>query len=220
MATRVRKPKVAVEADLQAADILRKIPKQRRSRATAEFILEAASQILALRGERAMTTAAVAERAGVSIGTLYQYFADGDALLRAVAERERQRLVARLRELIEQSERGSGATIREFVRSAIQSMTVRKGARRQFALISAAAMRPDGSWRRDEFVDIMASHWSARYPKTCPRSNRVSAFVLIQAVVGALHAAAVADPLYLNSPEFEEALCDLVRAFWVRIRKR
>ncbi|HEX3917772.1 MAG TPA: helix-turn-helix domain-containing protein [Caulobacteraceae bacterium] len=63
-------------------------PRQARSRATWEAIVEAAAQILERHGPEALTTNAVAERAGVSIGTLYQYFPDKQAILIAAARRE------------------------------------------------------------------------------------------------------------------------------------
>ena len=66
----------------------RRSPKQARSRATLEAILEAAAQILERHGPAGLTTNDVAERAGVSIGTLYQYFPDKTAILVATARRE------------------------------------------------------------------------------------------------------------------------------------
>jgi AcrR family transcriptional regulator len=66
----------------------RRSPKQARSRATWEAIVEAASQILERRGAEALSTTEVAERAGVSVGTLYQYFPDKHAILLAAARRE------------------------------------------------------------------------------------------------------------------------------------
>jgi len=66
----------------------RRSPKQARSRATWEAIVEAAAQILERRGADGLTTNDVAERAGVSIGTLYQYFPDKQAILVAAARRE------------------------------------------------------------------------------------------------------------------------------------
>ena len=66
----------------------RRKPRQARSRATWEAIVEAAAQILERRGPTAFNTNEVAERAGVSIGTLYQYFEDKHAILAAAARRE------------------------------------------------------------------------------------------------------------------------------------
>jgi len=66
----------------------RRSPRQARSRVTWEAIVEAAAQILERDGAAAFSTAAVAERAGVSIGTLYQYFPDKQAILAAAAKRE------------------------------------------------------------------------------------------------------------------------------------
>lgn len=66
----------------------RRSPRQARSRATWEAIVEAAAQILERGGPEALTTNLVAERAGVSIGTLYQYFSDKRSLLLAAARRD------------------------------------------------------------------------------------------------------------------------------------
>lgn len=62
-------------------------PQQERSRVTVEAILEAAAQVMREHGADALSTAAVATRAGVSIGTLYQYFADKEAILDAIADK-------------------------------------------------------------------------------------------------------------------------------------
>lgn len=64
----------------------RKKPLQSRSRATVEAVLAAAAHILEDRGLTGFNTNAVAERAGVSIGSLYQYFPSKDAILVALME--------------------------------------------------------------------------------------------------------------------------------------
>lgn len=66
----------------------RKAPLQRRSAATVDAILEAAARILETRGPDGYTTNAVAALAGVSIGSLYQYFPNRDALTARLIERE------------------------------------------------------------------------------------------------------------------------------------
>ncbi|NBE95294.1 TetR family transcriptional regulator [Nonomuraea sp. K271] len=64
----------------------RKQPRQQRSRETVAAILEAAAQLFQRHGYTGTTTNKIAERAGVSIGSLYQYFPNKDALLVALAE--------------------------------------------------------------------------------------------------------------------------------------
>jgi AcrR family transcriptional regulator len=64
----------------------RKKPVQGRSKATVEAVLLAAARILEDRGLAGFNTNAVAERAGVSIGSLYQYFPSKDAILVALME--------------------------------------------------------------------------------------------------------------------------------------
>ena len=64
----------------------RKRPQQDRSRITVEAVLEAAAQVLEADGYDALSTNAVAERAGVSIGTLYQYFPDKAAVVAGLVE--------------------------------------------------------------------------------------------------------------------------------------
>jgi AcrR family transcriptional regulator len=59
----------------------RKLPKQARSNQLVAAILQAAAQVLAAEGAQRFTTARVAERAGVSVGSLYQYFPNKAAIL-------------------------------------------------------------------------------------------------------------------------------------------
>jgi hypothetical protein len=60
---------------------VRKRPKQVRSEQLVEDILQAATQVLAREGARRFTTARVAEAAGVSVGSPYQYFPNKEAIL-------------------------------------------------------------------------------------------------------------------------------------------
>ncbi|MGO1081277.1 TetR/AcrR family transcriptional regulator [Inquilinus sp. CA228] len=65
----------------------RKRPRQARAEATVDAIFEATIQVLLAEGERRLTTTRVVERAGVSVGTMYQYFPHRQALLYAVLQR-------------------------------------------------------------------------------------------------------------------------------------
>jgi AcrR family transcriptional regulator len=71
----------------------RKSPQQARSLETVKVIVEAAARILETRGLDGFTTNAVAEQAGVSVGSLYQYFPRKEALIGALIVRETSRLI-------------------------------------------------------------------------------------------------------------------------------
>jgi AcrR family transcriptional regulator len=72
----------------------RKTPVQARATVTVEAICEATIQVLLSQGADRLTTTRVAERAGVSVGTLYQYFPNKQSLLCAVFEDHLNRVAA------------------------------------------------------------------------------------------------------------------------------
>lgn len=64
----------------------RRVPRQARAREKLARVLEAADRLLAEEGVEALTTTRVAAAAGVSVGTLYQYLPDRDAITEALAD--------------------------------------------------------------------------------------------------------------------------------------
>lgn len=96
----------------------RKTPLQKRSAETVAVILEAAARILELHGFEGFNTNAISERAGVSIGSLYQYFRSKDALLSALIEREVAPLLAVGDELAQT--RTCKAALRAYIRASIR----------------------------------------------------------------------------------------------------
>jgi AcrR family transcriptional regulator len=77
----------------------RKKPRQARSAVTVDAIFEATIQVLLAEGVHRLTTTRVAERAGVSVGTMYQYFPHKQALLYALNERYLDRLANRVEDV-------------------------------------------------------------------------------------------------------------------------
>jgi AcrR family transcriptional regulator len=69
------------------AQVSRRRPRQERARETVRAILSAAAQLFAAEGYAGTTTNSIARRAGVSIGSLYQYFPNKDSILSALLER-------------------------------------------------------------------------------------------------------------------------------------
>lgn len=75
----------------------RKTPVQGRSKATCDAVLEAAARILVEEGRSALTTNRIAERAGVSVGSLYQYFPGKEAIVAELIREMRRDMVVLLR---------------------------------------------------------------------------------------------------------------------------
>jgi AcrR family transcriptional regulator len=101
----------------------RKRPVQARSEATVSALFEASIQVLLAVGYRKFTTTRVAERAGVSVGSLYQYFPNRQALITAVIER----YLDALRATIEQRCRAlQGRTIDEQVKGLVDAVIAAK----------------------------------------------------------------------------------------------
>lgn len=71
----------------------RKSPVQARSQATVQVILEATIQVLVTQGPAYLTTARIAERAGVSVGSIYQYYPNKQALLLAVLNQHLEKII-------------------------------------------------------------------------------------------------------------------------------
>jgi AcrR family transcriptional regulator len=94
----------------------RKSPVQARSAASVDAILEATVQVLLQVGKEQTTTTRVALRAGVSVGTLYQYFPNKSSLLQAVLRRHMEEVTNAI-ELVCKEQRGG--TLRQMVTALI-----------------------------------------------------------------------------------------------------
>lgn len=85
----------------------RREPQQSRSQVTVEAILDSVSRVIREQGAAALTTNRIADTAGVSIGTLYQYFANKQDIFNALHERQFGRMAERVKEALVATEGSS-----------------------------------------------------------------------------------------------------------------
>jgi AcrR family transcriptional regulator len=88
---------MATQASPSPPSPLRRVPVQGRSLARVSRMLDACAALLDEVGSEALTTTLVADRAGVAIGSLYQFFPDKRAIVRALAMRNLEAYLTRLR---------------------------------------------------------------------------------------------------------------------------
>ena len=98
---------------------LRREPKQQRSRQTVDAVLEAVRLVVKRHGTQAITTNRIAEAAGVSIGSLYQYFPDKRTIFTALHDRH----VEDVRQVIERTTAACASEpLEEFTRELVQGL--------------------------------------------------------------------------------------------------
>jgi AcrR family transcriptional regulator len=103
----------------------RKVASQERSRATVDALVEATARILVKEGCDAASTNRIAEVAGVSVGSLYQYFPSKEALVAAVIERHQQEIMRMVRgELAEALAQPVEKGVRQLVAVAVKAHRV------------------------------------------------------------------------------------------------
>jgi AcrR family transcriptional regulator len=112
----------------------RKLPSQERSRFTVEAILEAAADILVRDGYARLTTNRIAERAGVNVASLYQYFPGKDAIVAELRRRHGTAQRAAVRETLAAPRRkGLEPTLRTLISRGVAAHAVAPALHRAFA---------------------------------------------------------------------------------------
>lgn len=133
--------------DLQA----KKQPRQARAKATVEALLDTAARLLASEGYAAVTTNRVAELAGVSIGSLYEYFPNKEALVAAALARALREIVAEvtlgLREALARPDQPRGG-IDHWMRAMVAALEQRE------ALLRAALREVPFLWSISEVREL------------------------------------------------------------------
>lgn len=174
----------------------RKSPRQRRSRETVERILDAAARIFDERGYRGTTTNHVAELAGVSIGSLYQYFPNKDALLVALAERHLDAIAASFADRLI-ALRADAPPVGEVVRSLVDLTVERNDTTSLHALIFTDCPRtPALTGRLDAFMDGLVGEVAHHLERTGTGGDdaHLRARLLVAAADAAVHEVVLATP--------------------------
>ncbi len=194
----------------------RKLPKQARSGATVEAILEAAAQIFERNGYAAGTTNRIAERAGVSIGSLYQYFPNKDALLVALVYRHLAESTAALGPHLERLSRG--ARFDDVLQDVVNAMVALHALapRLHRVLFEETQLPPtlraelDGL--EDRLVDLAADALAAD-PHSRPTDPHLSARIVISTIEGLTHRLVLRPPPGVPLEAIASEITEIVRAY-------
>ncbi len=203
---------------------MRRQPTQERARQTIEAIFGATAQIVENDGDTALTTNRIAQVAGVSIGTLYQYFPSREAVLLAMVERERERVQRELQQMLDDAlarQRPVREVVQDMVRLLVSAFGTGGRSRVRRAMVRlgwrvdqhdrfTAALR-EGAERNAMVLARLVEAGDASVRPPTPAMM----FVATRAVMGAIRSASLENSLLLGQPAFED---ELVRMLWGLLR--
>lgn len=179
-----------------------------------DAILSATFQILESEGEARLTTNRIAERAGVSIGTLYQYFRDKEAILAAMGERQAEAVRERITRIVLEAP-GEGG-VRTIVRALMSGI---EGSPQTRIALSDALFRAEGegllSQHHLAFLDSIQGRTDFDFPL-----GRETAFILTHAVICLLRAAAAEPELALDPAALEDELVLMMEGYIAALSAR
>jgi AcrR family transcriptional regulator len=192
----------------------RRIPTQKRSEETVGYLYEAVARILEQGSEGRLTTNHIAEKAGVSIGTLYGYFPDKSTLLRAMAQRETAHQQERVQQLLRDSSPSESpeALIRNVIHSALRPFAARSKVRQYLMqiLLRDATLLEVARGERQQVLTLLLSALATRWPDRALNLSENAQYILASAIMSAAHTVALERPEYFETQEFEDELVDIV----------
>ena len=150
----------------------RKSPRQRRSAETVEAILGAAAQVFSARGYAGATTNHIAKRAGVSIGSLYQYFPNKDAILVALVQRHVEETAGTLQSTVQaalQSGWDLDQLLDQVVRASLRQHTA--APQRLASTREAPIHTKYGSPAKRREDAIFRTAWKQRFMRRCAQRS-------------------------------------------------
>jgi AcrR family transcriptional regulator len=199
------------------AKAARKQPQQARSRATVNAILDATTQIFNREGPEAATTTRIADVAGISIGTLYQYFSHRDAILDALQDREFERAMELMQRVLADGARGPAPDVaREVVVGLLELYEASPALHRILAVEGLRITPTDRVHAFDMRVISVVRSFLAMSNLPIRRKNLdAAAFVVFQAVRAAMLARLLESPPGLDDETLTEELTDLVLRYLV-----
>jgi len=200
----------------QSIDTARKPPKQSRSRVTVSSILDAAVRILDQEGTDAFTTTRIAEVAGVSVGTLYQYFKNRDSILDALQDREFERASEFMLMVLARGDGSPERLARSVIEGLLQLYAACPALHR---LLVVEGLRVTPTDRVQAFDLRMVSAIRAFFAQTAwpiRRTNQdAAAFVIYNSVRATMLARLLEAPAFLSDTALVDELTDLLLSYLI-----
>jgi AcrR family transcriptional regulator len=193
----------------------RKRPRQDRSRATVECVLAATARVLVKRGFDGLTTNLVAETAGISIGSLYQYFPNKAALVGALIEKHVEDITALV---LSELTRVARLPMAQAIRSVVELMIRTHAVEPELHRVLTEQVPRVGKLGKLREIDalthrMVAGLLASRRSELAIGDPDLAAFVLVSAIEAITHRAALFHADLLADPRLVDETCAMVSRY-------
>lgn len=195
----------------------RKLPQQDRSRITVDAILEATTHILTEEGYNKANTNRIAERAGISIGSLYQYFPNKESLLAALMEQHSNEIAelveSKLKDLFDAP---FETAIPELVKAVIAAHAINPRLHQVLNEEIPRSERLQQMQKADERIAELLQAYLARWQdRIHPQNLEMTVFILSSTVEALCHSAVIRHPDFVSNRQFEQEVSNLVLLYLI-----
>lgn len=198
----------------ETVDLSRRSPQRARARDTIDTIFEATARILQSEGRDGLNTNKIAERAGVSIGAIYGYFPNKDAILLAMARRELDALRDRVIAALTSGKDDEPDPVRRAIRALIKGYSTRGKVRR---ILMEHLFSRGGSEEMarpvSEVANVIVAQGDAILPRGAKLPSAIGMFVLTRAVDSVIRTAVYDNVEFIHSRDFEDEIARLIRGY-------
>jgi AcrR family transcriptional regulator len=191
----------------------RKLPQQDRSKMTVDAILSATAQILTQEGYDTASTNRIAERAGVSIGSLYQYFPNKEALVAALVERHANEMI----EIVESKLKGLfdapiEAMLSEIVKACITAHAVNPTLHKVLEEQVPRVGKLKQIESAEERMMVLLRAYLQKH-QIQPQNLDLTVFILGCTLESLTHSAVVKQPHLLQNEDLEQEITNLLLSY-------
>ena len=194
----------------------RKLPTQSRSRATYDAILKATAQVLAREGIDSLNTNRVAEVAGVSIGSLYQYFPNKESMMQALIDSYADNFVRHLQGFLGQlSDEPASDAIRSYVKAMLGLPRENPELHRAFVLVVFKLGHASIRALEEQLMFVVRAYLETQRHRIIPQDLDLATFILVTTVESVTNIALLKHPEYISSEAFEIELSNIITRYLI-----
>jgi AcrR family transcriptional regulator len=191
----------------------RKLPKQERSQATVSAILIATTRILTEEGYDKFNTNRVAELAGVSVGSLYQYFPNKEALLYALGEHHANEMTQLAQHHLEGlGDRSILEVLQQIIKAVLAAYAVNP---KLYRVLNQQVPRSEERRKLDEarIEQMLHSFLASHHDQLQPKKLDITVFIVSRTIKALLYDAIVDRPNLLKNGELEQEIMSMLSSY-------